>query len=338
MSDPVIPDIPPTPEVPPYPALGAANFNQMAYNVGSKMPGVVSGIRAIAQAAWECAKAALYHAQQALGASGAAKTESDAAMGYRNQAGQYATTAGQKADIATAAQGEATRQAGISAAQAALSNQAREQTELARNDVLDAKSETIQARDKTKEYRDQAEVFASGQLKATSASNVTPGAGAKAFAVEPSRSFVAGMYLVATSTGAPGTQMSGPVQSYDPATGALVIAVDTFSGAAARTDWVIGVAAKGANGMAQQLVTGDMVAVPGVVYVFTVAAATLKLPETGLTDDSEIAFVLATDVSRNQVVDFGALPFRGMLAGKRFLNKRGFALRIRHNTTLGGWV
>lgn len=52
------------------------------------------------------------------------------------------------------------------------------------------------------------------------------------FAVEVGRSFVAGMYLVATSSGAPANKMSGTVVSYDGSTGALVITVDAFAGAA----------------------------------------------------------------------------------------------------------
>lgn len=338
MTDPVIPDIPPAPVVPPYPALGAPNFNQMAYDVGTSMPGVVSGINAIALAARECAQASKAYAQQVAGSVGDADA---AAATATEKAAAAASSADDAAGSEQAAAGHAGAAAASAGAAAGSASDALESKNAAAGSATasaDSATNSANSALEAKGYRDQAQVFATQQLKASSTSSVTPGAGAKTFTIETGRSFVPGMYLVATSTGSPGTQMSGPVQSYDPATGALVIAVDTFSGAAARADWVIGVAAKGANGMAQQLVTGDMVAVPGVVYVFTVAAATLKLPETGLSDDSEIAFVLATDVSRNQVVDFGALPFRGMLAGKRFLNKRGFALGIRFNTTLGGWV
>ncbi|MFI2757171.1 hypothetical protein, partial [Streptococcus suis] len=86
---------------------------------------------------------------------------------------------------------------------------ARSGSEAARDASVIAKGQSEAARDAAQGYRDQAEVFASGQLKGSSTTSVTPGAGAKSFSMEPSRSFVAGMYLVATSTSDPATRMSG---------------------------------------------------------------------------------------------------------------------------------
>ncbi len=86
------------------------------------------------------------------------------------------------------------------------------------------------------------------------------------------------MYLVATSTSDPATSMSGYVQSYDAATGALVIGVDKFAGVA-KADWVIGVAAPGASdSMTVQVITANTNAVPGVFYIFATAGITLTIP------------------------------------------------------------
>lgn len=278
MTDPVIPDIPPAPVVPPYPALGAPNFNQMAYDVGTGMPGVVSGLNAIAAAARECALASRAYAQsgdgsrqQAEAAAAAATAKAGEALGSASAASGSASAASGSAGAAAGSASTASTQAGIATAQAGNANTARLASEAARD-------ASVAARDAAQGYRDQAEVFASGQLKGSSTTSVTPGAGAKSFAIEPSRSFVTGMYLVATSTSDPATSMSGYVQSYDAATGALVIGVDKFAGVA-KADWVIGVAAPGAPAsMTTQVITANTNAVPGVFYVFAVAGITLTLP------------------------------------------------------------
>lgn len=273
-----IPDIPAAPVVPPYPALGAPNFNQMAYAVGMRMPGVVSGLNAIAEAARECALASRAYAQsgdgsrqQAEAAAAAATAKAGEALGSASAASGSASAASGSAGAAAGSASTASTQAGIATAQAGNANTARLASEAARD-------ASVAARDAAQGYRDQAEVFASGQLKGSSTTSVTPGAGAKSFAIEPSRSFVAGMYLVATSTSDPATSMSGYVQSYDAATGALVIGVDKFAGVA-KADWVIGVAAPGAPAsMTTQVITANTNAVPGVFYVFAVAGITLTLP------------------------------------------------------------
>ncbi|MEQ6309860.1 hypothetical protein ABN448_21775 [Delftia acidovorans] len=279
MNEIYIPDIPAAPAVPPYPALGAPNFNQMAYAVGVGMPGVVSGINAIAAAARECALASRAYAlsgdgsrQQAETAAATATTKAGEAHGSALAASGSASAASGSAAAAAGSANAAATQAGIAATQAGLSNSARVASESARD-------ASVVARDASKAYRDQAEVFASAQLKGSSTTSVTPGAGAKTFGMEPSRSFVAGMYLVATSASDPGTRMSGYVQSYNPGTGTLVIGVDTFAGTAAKADWVIGVAAPGASAwMTTQVITASAVAVPGVFYVLAAAGITLTVP------------------------------------------------------------
>ncbi|HBK01158.1 MAG TPA: hypothetical protein DDZ62_15195 [Delftia acidovorans] len=334
-------DIVPTPAaptVPTYPALGSANFNQEAYTYGTSMPAVSLRIWEIGKASETNATAAGERAEASALSAGQSQGFRNEAEGFRNTANTAAGTATTQAGIATGAAGTATTQAGLANTARSGAETARSGSESARDASVIAKGQSEAARDAAQGYRDQAEVFATQQLKGSSTTSVTPGAGAKSFTIEVSRSFVVGMYVVATSTSDPATQMSGPVQSYDPATGALVIAVDTFSGASAKADWVIGVAAKGSNGMAQQVITGNTTAVPGVIYVIAAANVTLTLPTAGLSGDSKIGFRLAAAVSRNQVIDFLTLNFRGQAAGQRYIDKKGFGLDIQYNPARGEWI
>ena len=154
------------------------------------------------------ASTATTKAGEASASAATASTKASEASASANTASTAASTASSAAGTATTAAGTATTKAAEASVSAA-----------------------------------QAQVFATQQLKASSTTSLTPGAGSKTFAVEAGRSFVAGMYLVATSSGAPANKMSGTVVSYDGSTGALVLSVDAFAGAAARSDWVIGVAA-----------------------------------------------------------------------------------------------
>ena len=167
---------------------------------------------------------------------------------------------------------------------------------------------------------------------------MTPGAGAKSFTIEANRSFVVGMYVVATSSSDPTIQMSGPVQSYNPTTGAMVIAVDSYRGATAKADWVIGVAAQGSSGMAQQVITENTTAVAGVIYIINAANVTLTLPTSGLTTGATIGIRLAAPVSYSQVINFGSVPFRGQAAADRYIDKPAFGLDIKYDATAGGWI
>lgn len=339
MTDPVIPDIPPAPVVPPYPALGAPNFNQMAYDVGTSMPGVVSGLNAIAAAARECALAARTYSQivgdavsDAEAAASTATTKAGesaaSAAAAAGSAGAASTSAGNAADSATAASGSAT--AAADSATAASGSATAANT---------AKAGAEAARDAALGYRNQAEVFATKQLVATSTTSVTPGAGAKSFTIEASRSFVVGMYLVATSASDPNTRMSGYVQSYNGATGALALTVDAFSGSTAKADWAIGVAARSTDGsLVQQVITTNTTAVPGVLYIIAGATVTLTLPTGSLSNDSRIGIHLAAAISGNQQIDFGSIPFRGQTPGLCYIDKPGFGLDIQFNAALGAWV
>ncbi len=219
--------------VPPFPQLSErrlGTYNSKAYAFASHMSSVFMDelgllvTSAYDNALWAQDRAAVAQAQAVI-----ATAQADLAMGYRNTANNAAATATAKRDEAVDAASTATTKRDESVNAAAL--------------AVPAAVEAGQARDQAQAAAAQAQVFATQQLKASSTTSLTPGAGSKTFAVEAGRSFVAGMYLVATSSGAPANKMSGAVVSYDVATGALVLSVDAFAGAAARADWVIGVAA-----------------------------------------------------------------------------------------------
>lgn len=271
--------------VPEFPALSdraAGTYNSKAYAFGTHMGGqgpFVPEINALSVNVQHNAQEAV----AAAGGSGDAKLAAEKARDDAITAKGQSETA-RDASVSAKGGSESARDGSITAkgqSEAArdLSIAAKGVSETARDASISAKNASEAARDASKAYRDQAEVFASAQLKGSSTTSVTPGAGAKTFGMEPSRSFVAGMYLVATSASDPGTRMSGYVQSYNPGTGALVIGVDTFAGLSAKADWVIGVAAPGASAwMTTQVITASTVAVPGVFYVLAAAGITLTVP------------------------------------------------------------
>lgn len=330
---------PVAPTVPIYPALGSVNFNQEAYAYGTSMPAVSYRIWEIGKASETNATAAKEWAEASDASADAAAVEADLAMGYRNTANAAAGTATTQAGIATGAAGAATTQAGLANTARTGAEAARSGSESARDDSVLAKNDSVAARDAAQAYRNQAEVFATKQLVASSTTSATPGAGAKSFTIEPSRSFVTGMYLVATSASDPNTRMSGYVQSYNGTTGALTLTVDAFSGAGAKADWVIGVAARSADGsLVQQVITTNTTAVPGVLYVIAGATVTLTLPTTGLSNDSRIDIVLAAPVSRAQIVDFGGINYRGVAAGQRYIDRQAWGISLQFNATRGEWI
>lgn len=189
-----------------------------------------------------------------------------------------------------------------------------------RDQTLTYRNDTEGFRNAAQGFRDQAEVFATQQIKGSSTTSVTPGAGAKSFVIEPSRSFVTGMYVVATSQADPATQMSGPVQSYNPATGDLVIAVDVFAGSAARSDWVIGVAAPGAaTGLARQVVTANTTCVAGVAYIVAAAGITLTLPASWAAGD-RIAIIEAIGDGAQYSIAFGGTKLRSRSMGTQVIS------------------
>lgn len=304
MTEPVSPPAPVT--VPPYPALGSADFNSQAYAYGSAMPGVAANISATGEAAYTNAVAAKEKALAASESESAATTQADLAMGYRNTAQAAAGTATSAAGTATTKRDEAVAAAGTATAKADEA-------------VAAAGTATTKAAEASASAA-QAQVFATQQLKASSTTSLTPGAGSKTFAVEAGRSFVAGMYLVATSSGAPANKMSGAVVSYDVATGALELSVDAFAGTATRADWVIGVAVPSSGGgLTRQVVNTNTTCVAGVAYVVTAAGIALALPTTWATGD-RIAIIEAIGNGAQYTLVAGSTPVRGRVIGTQVIS------------------
>lgn len=165
------------------------------------------------------------------------------AIAKAEEATTAASTATTKAGEASTSASTASTKASEASASASTANSAASTASSAAGTATTAASTAVTKAAEASASAAQAQIFATQQLKASSTTSLTPGAGSKTFAVEAGRSFVAGMYLGATSSGAPANKMSGSVVSYDVGTGALVLSVDAFAGAAARADWVIGVAA-----------------------------------------------------------------------------------------------
>ncbi|MHC3432871.1 hypothetical protein [Delftia lacustris] len=312
--------------IPEFPALSdraAGTYNSKAYNFGTHMGGpgpFVGEINALAANVQHNAQ----EAQSAAGGSGDAQAAAEEARDDAVQA-QSAAEDARDASVTAKGQAEAARDASIAAKGQAetardASQTARGGSESARDASVTAKGQSEAARDASQAYRDQAAVFATQQIKGSSTTSVTPGAGAKSFTIEPSRSFVVGMYVVATSASTPATQMSGPVQSYNPATGDLVIAVDMFSGASAKADWVIGVAAPGAaTGLARQVVTASTTCVAGVAYIVAAAGITLTLPTTWAAGD-RIAIIEAIGDGAQYSIAFGATKLRSRAMGTQVIS------------------
>ncbi|WP_313234015.1 hypothetical protein [Delftia acidovorans] len=332
----------PVPEFPSLARRATGEYNGMAYSFGSHMGGdgvFVPEINALSDNVQ-------HNAQEAVDAAGASASAVLATEAARDDAAESAGAADGFSRAAAASAGASAESAGAAAdsdiaaaAQARLADDARRAAQDARDDTEGLRDEAEDARDAAQAYRNQAEVFATQQLVGHSTTSVTPGAGNKTFMIEAARSFVPGMYLVATSQSSGSIQMSGAVQAYNSVTGSLTLTVDAFAGSTAKSDWVIGVAARSANGaLVQQVITTNTTAVPGVLYVIAGANVTLTLPTTGLSNDSRIEFVLAAPVSRSQIIDFGTIKYRGIDAGQRYIDKPAWGMSIQHNTTTGEWV
>lgn len=79
--------VPAAPVVPPFPALGDPNFNQLAYDNGSAMPGVSAGLQAIALTAFTNATVAGEKAAEAALSKAAADADAIATAADRVQTG-----------------------------------------------------------------------------------------------------------------------------------------------------------------------------------------------------------------------------------------------------------
>jgi hypothetical protein len=86
--------VPAAPVVPAYPPLGSPTFNADAYAVGTAMPGVVAGIKAIADTAYTNALSASEDATAAAGASVAASQAASVAASAANFKGNWSDLTG----------------------------------------------------------------------------------------------------------------------------------------------------------------------------------------------------------------------------------------------------
>ncbi len=331
--------------IPEFPALSdraAGTYNSKAYAFGTHMGGpgpFVGEINALAANVHHNAQEAVNAADGSGDAQVAAEAARDAAAESAGAADGFSRNAASSATAAAESAGAAADSDIAAAQKAQLADAARQAAQDARGQTQLLRSETEALRNQTQALRNQAETFATGQLKGSSTTSVVPGAGAKSFAMEASRSFVAGMYLIATSVSDPATQMSGPVQSYDPATGALVIAVDKFAGAAARADWAIGIAARaGATALARQDVTANTLCVAGVEYVVVAPGITLTLP-TNWSTDEEIAITEAIGNGAQYTIVFGGTKLRSQTMGTQVISAVfGSTGVLRHRNPAQGLV
>lgn len=250
-----------------------------------------------------------------------AVTAANTAIAKAGEATTAASTATTKAGEASASAATASTKASEASTSASTANSAASTASSAAGTATTAASTAVTKAAEASASAAQAQVFATQQLKASSTTSLTPGAGNKTFTIETGRSFVAGMYLVATSSGAPSNKMSGYVVSYDSATGVLVLAVDTVSGSTARADWVIGVAAPGSStaGLTRQEVNTNTTCVAGVAYVVTAAGITLTLP-TGWSAGDRIAIVEAIGNGAQYSIAFGTTPVRGRALGLQVIS------------------
>ena len=171
-------------------------------------------------------------------------TASNAATTATNAASTATTKATEATNAATTATTKAT-EASNSATSASNSastatTKASEAVTSATNAANSASTATTKATEASNSAN-QALLYATAQNKASSATNVTPALGSKAFTIETNKAFVAGQYVSITSNSNIANKMTGYITSYNTGTGALVVQVDLAEGSAA-TDWVIGIA------------------------------------------------------------------------------------------------
>lgn len=342
MSD-VIIIIPLTP-IPEFPSLAyraLGTYNSMAYTWAKHIREVfapqLSVMATATQQNAELVAASIVDAAQAVTD---ATAQADLAMGYRNTANAAAMTATTQAGIATGAAGTATIQAELSDTARIASQAARDVAIGARDVALGARDDAALAALASQGFRDQAEVFATQQLVASSATSLTPGAGSQTFAVEPSRSFVPGMYLVATSTGTPAARMAGYVSSYDGATGQLVINVDAYGGAGAHADWAIGVAVAGqVGGITTQLLTTATTVnvVPNVEYIVGIAGLTLDMTSTTWAKGDAFAISEAIGTG-TYTLNFGTTKDRTRTRGSVTVNAKFLRLERKYEDTTRGLI
>jgi hypothetical protein len=104
----------------------------------------------------------------------------------------------------------------------------------------------------------QAAVSPIAGSNATSTSSLTIGTGAKSLTIQTGKNIVVGMFMTITSTASPENWMHGEVTSYDSGTGALIINVETATGAGTISAWTLAVSGPKGPSQASGATTLDL--------------------------------------------------------------------------------
>lgn len=330
----------PIPEFPSLARRATGEYNGMAYSFGTHMGGpgpFVPEINALAESVQHNAQEAVDAAEGSGNAQEAAEAARDGAVEAREGAEDArdasALSAANASGSVGAASGSASAASGSAMAAAGSATAASGSATAAST----AKTGAEAARDAAQGYRDQAAVFATQQLKGSSTTSVTPGAGAKSFVIDANRSFVVGMYVVATSTSDPNTRMSGNVTSYNMGTGELSLSVDAFAGSAAKADWVIGVAAPGGSTSSVLVyvpVTGTtQAAAPGARYGLQNAAKTTVTLQASPVNGDVVA-VICDNLRRDNVIARNGQLIMG-LAEDLIIDNPYFPIMLQYQSPFG---
>lgn len=111
-----------------------------------------------------------------------------------------------------------------------------------------------------------ATAFTLNATNSTSTTSIAIGTGTKNYTVQTSKSYVAGMFVIAADAAAPATNYNyGQVLSYDSGTGALSISVTNTAGSGTKTSWVISQTSPGGASTTGYTSTGDII-VPAETY------------------------------------------------------------------------
>ncbi|UCV00302.1 hypothetical protein [Acidovorax radicis] len=297
-------------------------INALGANVFDNAVLVESAVADAEQAVTDAGVSATAAADSATAAGASATAASGSAGAAAGSASTAGTQAANAAASATAAAGSATAAAGSATA---ASGSATAAATSATNAAASAAA---------------AQLFATQQLVGSSTTSLTPAVGSKSFTMEAGRAFVAGMYLVATSTGTPAAKMAGYVTSYNAGTGALVLNVDAFGGTGAHADWAIGVAVAGqVGGITTQLLTTATTVnvVPNVEYIVGIAGVILDMSSTtwGKGDAFAISEAIGTGT---YTVNFGATKDRTRTRGSVLVSAKFLKLQRKYEDATRGLI
>lgn len=184
--------------------------------------------------------------------------------------------------------------------------------------AADAAKTAAQAAQATAQAAAASAVLSPG-TSATSVSNLAVGTGSKSLTIDTGKAIVVGMSVKIASTASPSNWLHGDVQSYNSATGALVVQVSTINGSGTFTAWTISLSAPGGSTTDFTSLTNKPTTIAG----YGITDGQLKNPP--LTDLGTItaggtaAFNLASEFQRaqaagNTTITLSGWPTTGKLA------------------------